>query len=114
MSVYVKNNENNKNNSHSVLNFHSNKCFVSKYDIVTKPITSPQLLRTPRPCRQSCGNSSLFINSWEGISELGPRRYKETNQQCVLFAPDPTARLETHNVYPDIGTRGARSGMRRN
>ncbi|GFU82030.1 hypothetical protein TNCV_517101 [Trichonephila clavipes] len=83
---------------------------------VTKPITSPQLLRTPHPCRQSCGNSTLFINSWEGISELGPRRHKETHQQFVLFAPDPltTARLETQNVYPDIGTRGARSGMRRN
>ncbi|GFX04551.1 hypothetical protein TNCV_900791 [Trichonephila clavipes] len=63
-----------------------------------------------------CGNSSLFINSWEGISELGPRRHKETHQQCVLFAPDPvtTARLETHNVYPDIGAHGARAGMRRN
>ncbi|GFY02778.1 hypothetical protein TNCV_3506581 [Trichonephila clavipes] len=58
----------------------------------------------------------LFINSWEGISELGPRRHKETHQQCVLFAPDPvtTARLETHNVYPDIGAHGARTGMRRN
>ncbi|GFT85235.1 hypothetical protein TNCV_496891 [Trichonephila clavipes] len=44
--------------------------------VVTKPITSPQLLRTPRPCRQSCGNSSLCINSWKGSSELGPRRHK--------------------------------------
>ncbi|GFV63891.1 hypothetical protein TNCV_3787641 [Trichonephila clavipes] len=63
-----------------------------------------------------CGNSSLFINSWEGISELGPRRHKETHPQCVLFAPDPvtTALLETHNVYPDIGAHGARAGMRRN
>ncbi|GFX43608.1 hypothetical protein TNCV_510571 [Trichonephila clavipes] len=63
-----------------------------------------------------CGNSSPFINSWEGISELGPRRHKETQQQCVLFAPDPvtTAHLETHNVYPDIGAHGARAGRRRN
>ncbi|GFW52704.1 hypothetical protein TNCV_2392841 [Trichonephila clavipes] len=59
---------------------------------------------------------AFFINSWEGISELGPRRHKETHQQCVLFSPDPvtTARLETHNVYPDIGAHGARAGMRRN
>ncbi|GFV51108.1 hypothetical protein TNCV_4743851 [Trichonephila clavipes] len=59
---------------------------------------------------------SLFINSWEGISELGPWRHKEAHPQCVLFAPDPvtTARLETHNVYPNIGAHGARAGMRRN
>ncbi|GFT60869.1 hypothetical protein TNCV_3615981 [Trichonephila clavipes] len=63
-----------------------------------------------------CRNSSLFINSWEGISELGLRRHKETHRQCVLFAPDPvtTERLETHNVYPDIGAHGARAGMRQN
>ncbi|GFU79771.1 uncharacterized protein TNCV_4928021 [Trichonephila clavipes] len=63
-----------------------------------------------------CGNSSLFINSWEGISDLGPRRHKETHQQCILFAPDPvtTAGLETHNVYPDISAHGARAGMRWN
>ncbi|GFX76184.1 retrovirus-related Pol polyprotein from transposon 17.6 [Trichonephila clavipes] len=62
------------------------------------------------------GLSSLFINSWEGISELGARRHKETHPQCVLFAPDPvtTARLETHIVYPDIGAHGTRAGMRRN
>ncbi|GFX28823.1 nucleic-acid-binding protein from transposon X-element [Trichonephila clavipes] len=67
------------------------KKFCVRNSTVTKPITFPQLLRTPRPCRQSCGNSLLFINSGEGISELGPRRHKETHQQCVLFAPDPTA-----------------------
>ncbi|GFV36597.1 hypothetical protein TNCV_2261161 [Trichonephila clavipes] len=80
-----------------------------------KPISSPHLLRTPPLADKRCGNSSLFINSWEGILELGPRRHKETHQQCVLFAPDPVtaARLETHNVYPDIGTHGARTGMRR-
>ncbi|GFX57447.1 hypothetical protein TNCV_375181 [Trichonephila clavipes] len=62
------------------------------------------------------GEGSLFINSGEGISELGPRRHKETHQQCVLFAPNPvtTTRLETHNVYPDIGAYGTGAGMRRN
>ncbi|GFX61003.1 hypothetical protein TNCV_2366811 [Trichonephila clavipes] len=65
---------------------------------------------------ERCGNSSLFINSWEGISELGPRRHKETHEQCVLFTPDPVtiARLETHNVYPGIGAHGTRARMRRN
>ncbi|GFW20514.1 hypothetical protein TNCV_4547811 [Trichonephila clavipes] len=49
-------------------------------------LTSPQLLRTPRPCRQSCGNSSLCINSWKGSSELGPRRHKRriNNVFCLL------------------------------
>ncbi|GFV56160.1 uncharacterized protein TNCV_1489371 [Trichonephila clavipes] len=78
---------------------------------VTKPITPPITTDT-RPCRQSCGNSSLFINSWKGISEHGPRRHKRriNNVFCLLpirQLPVTTARLETHNVYPDIGARGA-------
>ncbi|GFV87330.1 hypothetical protein TNCV_4033021 [Trichonephila clavipes] len=92
------------------------KIFLAKY-IVTKPITSPQLLRIHLALADKrYGNSSLFINSWDGISELGPRRHKKTQQQCVLLAPDPvtTARLETHNVYPDINAQGARAGRRRN
>ncbi|GFT32525.1 hypothetical protein TNCV_184251 [Trichonephila clavipes] len=89
---------------------------ILPHNTVTKPITSPNYYGHLTLADKRCGNSSLFINSWEGISELGPRRHKETHQQCVLFAPDPvtTARLETHNVYPDIGTHGARAGMRRN
>ncbi|GFX38289.1 hypothetical protein TNCV_3813351 [Trichonephila clavipes] len=76
---------------------------------------SRQTHLTHKQSRMTHLTQHLFINSWEGISELGPRRHKETHQQCVLFALDPvtTSRLETHNVYPDIGARGARAGMRR-
>ncbi|GFS66917.1 hypothetical protein TNCV_4561711 [Trichonephila clavipes] len=36
-------------------------------------------------------DQGMCVYTGEGISELGPRRHKETHQQCVLFAPDPTA-----------------------
>ncbi|GFX61005.1 hypothetical protein TNCV_2366831 [Trichonephila clavipes] len=62
------------------------------------------------------GAGVVLSQKINGMSELGPRRHKKTYQQCVLFAPDPvtTARLETHNVYPDIGAHGVRAGMRWN
>ncbi|GFW05090.1 hypothetical protein TNCV_598841 [Trichonephila clavipes] len=85
-----------------------------KVYVVTKPITPPHLLRTPRPFRQSYGNSSLFITFLERNFGTWSSASQETHQQCVLFAPDPGERLKTDNVYPDMGARGVLAGMCRN
>ncbi|GFV97450.1 hypothetical protein TNCV_2039581 [Trichonephila clavipes] len=48
---------------------------------------------------------------------LGVTKRRINNVFCLLpirQLPVTTARLETHNVYPDLSARGARSGMRRN
>ncbi|GFY30454.1 hypothetical protein TNCV_3522171 [Trichonephila clavipes] len=48
---------------------------------------------------------------------LGVTKRRINNVFCLLpiqQLPVTTARLETHNVYTDIGARGTRSGMRWN
>ncbi|GFX23708.1 transposable element Tc1 transposase [Trichonephila clavipes] len=56
---------------------------------VTKLVTSPapNYYGSLALADKCCENSRLFLNCWEGISELGPRRHKETHQQCVFSYP---------------------------
>ncbi|GFX36467.1 DDE_3 domain-containing protein [Trichonephila clavipes] len=74
---------------------------------VTKPITSHGHLTLAAKVAEIPVYSLIperKFGTWSSTSQ-------ETHQQCVLFAPDPVmaARLETHNVYPDIGARGGLS-----
>ncbi|GFV51983.1 hypothetical protein TNCV_1323361 [Trichonephila clavipes] len=74
----------------------------------TKPVTLPSNYYGPLDDK-CCKNSRFSLNCWE----LGHRRHKIRNDNVLSFTPDPvtTTHLNTYNVYPDIGTHGARDGM---
>ncbi|GFW33691.1 uncharacterized protein TNCV_2212231 [Trichonephila clavipes] len=80
---------------------------------VTKPITSPNYYGHLALAAKVAEIAVSLIPGKEFRSlVLGITKRRINNVFCLL--PVTTARLETHNVYPDIGARGARSGMRWN